>query len=54
MCHRVIKSDESISGFSGSDSKNIKKKIAILKKEGVPVKNGKISAGVIVDVQDFI
>ncbi len=53
-CHRVIKSNGDISGFSGSDPKNIRKKIALLKKEGVPVKNAKISAEFIVEVQDFI
>jgi O-6-methylguanine DNA methyltransferase len=53
-CHRVIKSDGSISGFSGSDPKNIKKKISMLRKEGVPVVKGKISAEFIVDVKEFI
>lgn len=53
-CHRVIKSDGSISGFSGSDPKNIKKKISLLRKEGVSVKNGKVSAEFIVDVQEFV
>ena len=53
-CHRVIKSDRSISGFSGSDPKNIKKKIALLRKEGITVINGKIPAKFIVDVNDFI
>jgi len=53
-CHRVIKSDGSISGFSGFDPKNIKKKIALLIKEGVIVKNGKVSTEFIVRVQDFI
>jgi len=53
-CHRIIKSDGSISGFSGSDPKNIKKKIALLRKEGVIVKNGKIPKKFIVDVRDFI
>jgi len=53
-CHRVIKSDGSISGFSGSDPKNIKKKIALLRKEGVLVKNNKISKEFIVDVKKFI
>ena len=41
-CHRVVKSSGDIGGFSGSDLKNIKKKISILKEEGVDVKNGKI------------
>jgi methylated-DNA-[protein]-cysteine S-methyltransferase len=33
-CHRVIMSDGKIGGFGGSNPKNIKKKIALLKKEG--------------------
>ncbi len=33
-CHRVIMSDGKIGGFSGSNPKNIQKKIALLKKEG--------------------
>ena len=37
-CHRVVMSDGKIGGFDG----NVPKKIAILKKEGVLVKNGKI------------
>jgi O-6-methylguanine DNA methyltransferase len=37
-CHRVVMSNGSIGGFD----KNIHKKIALLKKEGVEVKNGKI------------
>ena len=41
-CHRVVKSDGSIGGFSGSDPKNIAKKIRMLKQEGVSVKEGKV------------
>jgi methylated-DNA-[protein]-cysteine S-methyltransferase len=37
-CHRVVSSDGSIGGYS----KGVKKKIALLKKEGVEVKKGKI------------
>jgi len=33
-CHRVIMSNGKIGGFSGSNPKNIKKKIELLKKEG--------------------
>lgn len=42
-CHRVVKTDGHIGGFGGKMSgKNIKRKIALLKKEGVRVHNGKI------------
>ena len=34
-CHRVIHADGRIGGFSGSNPKNIKKKIEMLRKEGV-------------------
>ncbi len=37
-CHRVIKSDGSVGGFRGGTEK----KIAILRREGVKIKNGKI------------
>lgn len=37
-CHRVVSSDGRIGGFSSG----VKKKIVILKKEGVEVKNNKI------------
>jgi methylated-DNA-[protein]-cysteine S-methyltransferase len=38
-CHRVIKSNGEIGGYSGSNPKNIKKKIEMLKKEGYKSKN---------------
>lgn len=44
-CHRVVASDGSIRGFQGKldvKSKEIKKKIAMLDKEGIKVKNNKI------------
>src|SRR3989338_8899470 len=44
-CHRVVKSDGSIGGFQGSinpNSRETKKKIRMLKKEGVEIKNNKI------------
>ena len=41
-CFRVIKSDGSIGGYSGSDPKNIRKKIKKLRSEGIVVKNGKV------------
>lgn len=41
-CYRVIKSDGRIGGYSGSDPKSIKRKIGLLKKDGIKIKNGKI------------
>ena len=44
-CHRVVKSDGSIGGFSGSikpNSKEVKKKIRMLRREGVEIKMNKI------------
>lgn len=42
-CHRVINSNGFIGGFKGQKTgKSIKEKIALLQKEGVIVKNGKI------------
>ena len=38
-CHRVVKSDGSIGGYSGG----IKKKTELLKKEGITIKHGKIA-----------
>lgn len=34
-CHRVIMSNGKIGGYSGSNPKNIKKKIQLLKEEGI-------------------
>ncbi len=44
-CHRVVSSDGRIGGFMGSinpDSKEVKKKIKLLRKEGVKVRGNKI------------
>jgi len=44
-CHRVVASDGSIGGFSGSKnpkSKEVKRKIKMLRKEGVEIKDNKI------------
>lgn len=44
-CHRVVASDSSIGGFSGKwnpKSKEVKRKIRMLREEGVMVKNNKI------------
>ena len=40
-CYKIIMSDGKIGGYCGSDSKNIKKKIALLKTDGIVVKNGR-------------
>ena len=37
-CHRVIKSDGKVGGFAHGT----KKKIEMLKKEGIPIKDGKV------------
>jgi len=37
-CHRVVKSDGTVGGFAHG----VKKKIEMLEKEGVAIKNGKI------------
>lgn len=39
-CHRVIKSDGSLGGYSGREG--LKRKIYLLKKEGIEVDKGKI------------
>ena len=44
-CHRVVSSDGKIGGFSGTmnpNSKEVKKKIRMLEKEGIKVKNNRI------------
>ncbi|MBI2650533.1 MGMT family protein [Candidatus Woesearchaeota archaeon] len=44
-CHRVVKSDGNIGGFAGSinpDSKEIKRKIGMLRKEGLEIRNKRI------------
>ena len=42
-CHRVVRSDGTIGGFAGKTSgKTVKRKIALLKREGVEVKGLKI------------
>ncbi len=44
-CHRVVSSDGSIGGFMGtkeSNSKEIRKKVRMLKKEGVEVKGNRV------------
>ena len=42
-CHRVIKSNGEIGGFMGStNQKKVNKKINLLKKEGIKIKNNQI------------
>jgi len=42
-CHRVVKSDGTIGGFAGKTSgKTVKKKIELLRREGVKVRDGRI------------
>lgn len=41
-CHRVICSNRKIGGYAGKNPKNIQKKINLLKKEGIKIKNQKI------------
>lgn len=42
-CHRVVKSDGTIGGFAGQiKGQKIEEKVALLKKEGVVVKDNKI------------
>lgn len=44
-CHRVVKSDGSIGGYFGSinpKSKEVKKKIRLLKKDGIKIKGNKV------------
>jgi len=41
-CHRVVCFDGKIGGFNGSSYKNIKKKINMLRKEGVEFEKGKV------------
>jgi len=44
-CHRVIRSDGSLGGYGGK--MNSKKKVALLRKEGVGVNKGKV------DLEEF-
>ena len=44
-CHRVVKSDGSVGGYSGNinpNSKEVKRKIRMLRKEGVKIENNRI------------
>lgn len=42
-CHRVVRSDGTVGGFGGKTSgKTVERKIRLLRKENVEVKNGRI------------
>lgn len=41
-CHRVIRSDGNLGGFSGSDAGMIKKKMRLLRKEGIMAEKNRI------------
>jgi methylated-DNA-[protein]-cysteine S-methyltransferase len=43
-CHRVVKSDGTVGGFGGKISgKTVEKKIQMLRREGVEIRQGKIA-----------
>jgi len=43
-CHRVVRTDGTVGGFGGKTSgKTVEKKIRLLRKENVEIKNGKIT-----------
>ena len=43
-CHRVVRSDGSVGGFGGKTSgKTVEEKIRMLRREGVEIRNGKIT-----------
>ncbi|HTY46547.1 MAG TPA: MGMT family protein [Methanomassiliicoccales archaeon] len=41
-CHRVVKSDGTLGGYSGSDPANIKRKVQMLHQEGVEVDGDRV------------
>lgn len=41
-CFKIVKSDGKIGGYSGNNPKNIIKKIKLLEKEGIKIKNKKV------------
>ena len=42
-CHRVVRSDFKVGEYTFNGKRNQKKKISLLKSEGVLVKNGKVT-----------
>lgn len=41
-CYKVVRSSGEIGGYDGSEERNIKKKIKLLKKDGIKIRNGRI------------
>lgn len=41
-CFKIIKTNGKIGGYCGSNPNNVKKKIKLLRKEGIIIKDGKI------------
>jgi len=41
-CYKVVRSDGSIGGYTFKGRLDVKRKIALLKRDGIEVKNGKI------------
>ncbi len=42
-CHRVVRSDGTVGGFGGRTSgRNVEKKIQMLRKENVKIRNGRV------------
>lgn len=41
-CYKVVRSDGTVGGYGGNDPENIKKKILLLKKDGIEIRKGKI------------
>ncbi|MBI4020088.1 MAG: MGMT family protein [Candidatus Aenigmarchaeota archaeon] len=41
-CHRVVRSDGSLGGYGGAKESGIRKKVRLLRKEGIEVRNRKI------------
>lgn len=41
-CYKVVKNTGEIGGYDGSEKKKIKKKILLLKKDGIEIRNGKV------------
>jgi len=42
-CYKVVKSDGSIGGYSGMQTKMLRKKVALLESDGIKVVRGKVN-----------